>query len=676
MNTPNQPQGNDLVAQQTSENRLNFKTLMKGYLDELFSFRRPLKRILEVIAMSEAKKDEWQEGGAKPKEEKRQRPENFLVQFYDEISLGIDNVEEAIKMQKALKQFNLGLILVSKFSSNNERIINGYFHRHGIENYREILQIEEMQQKSGPLYSSIIKALQFFGKPAARSKFFGENKSNVHFQNFLNEVIKWHKGVNSPKNRQKIKLMLESALESFYNDVESNPNLKTFLSEITSQIADHKSNQDASKEQKRLNEYHKKAIENIFERRTPKFKEILHQLFCLKGLDARRSFELMRTEVGKELMEQLNIETDELYEEIAHKHLGEEWNEFTDNEEICDFLLNTSFGRKLAREQKIDFSRFQNAITEGINGVLEDLLDQLPEGVKTSSLDGLIAQMMENPNISIAGDYEEIILIGNERYLIKRVENKLFWQAINNVYNKETKSSALEQAKNAVKELKNNFLYRDTIEYFDLLAKVMQKMLIPPTNKLDMQKYRSAVQKCMEAYGDTEEGFNRDYSQNMPGISSEDCDFSKIDKSKPFDFNKLIELYAAGISDTRLVDIKKEIETQIIHPLMVELGIVINSRDKFKNSGNEKIKENYITEEDFDMAKQMKENLFILNQLNLQTESVGITEEKDEEEENTLTQEGKEFIDKNTNIGEAEIKTIDQKIAAKEAKKETKKAAN
>ncbi|MBN2096127.1 hypothetical protein JW752_01875 [Candidatus Peregrinibacteria bacterium] len=338
---------------------------------------------------------------------------------------------------------------------------------------------------------------------------------------------------------------------------------------------------------------------------------------------------------------------------------------------IADFLFNTPLGRKKARDAKVNFDSLKTEVEEKINSILEVLLHEFPEGKKATSLKELIEMMLRDEKITLAGDYERIIVLGNRIYEQTRERNQAIWEALEKCFS-APKEDALEQAKKALDGLKNNPDYREAIQWFDFLVAAMQGRL-NYQGKAMPKPFREALEQCRKAYGDREEGFNRDYSQNIPGVAPKDCDFSKFDT--PFDFEKLIELYVKGVSDSRLADIKREIETQILQPIMVELGILLDENAPYepvdKTTG-----QYYVSQEDFEMAQQMKKSLLTLFEFTTEVRKPKEEEKKEEEKTKNalLNEDGEKFVKNIRSRTGALLKQEAERERKRQEKEEERKA--
>ena len=98
---------------------------------------------------------------------------------------------------------------------------------------------------------------------------------------------------------------------------------------------------------------------------------------------------------------------------------------------------------------------------------------------------------------------------------------------------------------------------------------------------------------------------------------------------------------------------------------MVELGAVIGEKDNYEDDKDE-IHNNYVSQEDFDMAKQMKKSLFDLEQLKgdikIPTDEKKMEKEEGEEEKPDtaeLTEDIKRQVKKILSPVSAQIKIIE-----------------
>jgi len=339
---------------------------------------------------------------------------------------------------------------------------------------------------------------------------------------------------------------------------------------------------------------------------------------------------------------------------------------------MVDFMLNTSLGRKKARDESVSFSSLKTVMEEKINSILEVLLHEFPKGKEACSLKELVSLMVNDKDVTLAGGYERVIVLGNLVYEQTKASNQAIWSALKKNFS-APKEDVLEIAQGAIDELKDQPEYRETIQWFNFLVAVMQNRLVPPNNRHLTGRFADALAKCQQAFGHNGEGFNRDYSQHIPGVPPKDCDFSKFDT--PFDFDTLIGLYAKGVSDSRLIDLKREIETRILQPIMVELGILIDGNQAY-DPDRPAIGNYYISQEDYDMAKQMKTSLAELKNTAKEVKKAEMPEEeeKKEKKEYALNTDEKTIIQRIRNQTSAQIVQQEEK-ARKQAEKEAAREA-
>lgn len=303
-------------------------------------------------------------------------------------------------------------------------------------------------------------------------------------------------------------------------------------------------------------------------------------------------------------------------------------------EEVLEFLFNTALGRKLARETGVKKEALRAAANEKVSDLLRTLLVEFPEGSGASSFQGFLENVAIARNKNPMGDYEAILLEGNKAYEEhKNQTDPEFWVKLQTLLENSSSSQAAdEQVEEVLAELKQNNQYNAAIELYDLLAKVVQNRLEIKIRGKEGKELREAMQTCGTAYGDTGEGFKRDICVNIPGVSLTDCDFKTAEPE--FDFEKLMELYAEGVEDPRLIqDLREEVISQIIEPIMVELGIPIR-RDASFDENNTEIAKHYISQADFNMAKDLKKGLeALMNNPEVKLKERKEEEKKPEEEE-------------------------------------------
>ena len=118
-----------------------------------------------------------------------------------------------------------------------------------------------------------------------------------------------------------------------------------------------------------------------------------------------------------------------------------------------DFSSNKPLGRKKARDNRTNFDSFKKIVEEKIDSILEVLLHEFPKGKKANSLKELIEMMLKDEKVTLAGDYERIIMLGNRIYEQSKEPNRAIWEALEKVF-EENNTDALQQAKDAVEEKK------------------------------------------------------------------------------------------------------------------------------------------------------------------------------------------------------------------------------
>ncbi len=483
----------------------------------------------------------------------------------------------------------------------------------------------------------------------------------------------------------------EEAAEEMGKMIEQEMMLGDFLDKLATEIGSTYKAKKSEQAEAGSDEDFKRMrtmVEEAFERNAPELKKSLSRMYALKSLDTRRAFNLIRSAEGRTFVSQVGYDASTIFRKMANRYRAINKDSLEDrvktaiekntdgtpvsDEELCNRLMNTHLGHKVALTVGLDTNIFKQAI----GNIANEAIRKMMPGVDANSVDSfkkLIVHLMSNPEVNLAGKLGEILEKSNTTYANWKGKSASFWNSVNTLFgrHKEQRGHTHHKVKEIVMKLKGNPRYRTTIQLFDTLAHTIQGEFKSLQHKHPQYRnIETSMESCRRVYSMPDVGFGIRYSQNIPGVSPTACDFLTLKNKQQFDFDKLVALYAEGIADPALVDMEEEIKTQILEPLATLLGFAIDTdpRKNFATMPNS-VKKDYLNEDDFKLSSELKKALSLLDGQNLDVKEKKEEPKKEKHDETDILSDAEKEEDMR-DVKRARARVADLVKAEKRKEKE------
>ena len=592
--------------------------------------RALLKRVFTPLASDDTATSE-----ERPEKEARElEMQDFWKKFLNSL-MGQENSRKLTEDLKKLELLNAASSLVSLHAKSSRNEVSQFYTDKDIE-IQSLPNHELITVRSGEegsvLEQSFFEAIKRFpyyegvlGK-GALYEYIKNNKFTL--KDLVEQVYQLHGCREMPKRRKEMQGIILEVMDAFYEELQKRPELDALLREIT-RIAAATEKSKSGKDQEKLDE-DKKAVEHEFINRASESKIALERLYALKRLNPLRASRFIIRPENASLMQELGVNPRDLLRRFTDQYLDKFDNASYDlqahiqaqnipnaPEGRLAFLANEPIGKKICNVLEITFDELQNALEEAVDNTIAQLIT-VEHGTAVDSFDELVEKIAQDPDINPMGGYSEIAANTEAILAQQKQVNQGKWEFLSTAFEApENQRGGKETVVNKIyKRLLNNPLYNQVVANFDRFYRIIknQLRLTRPVKddtdevKQDYNDKVKAIKECQKAVGDKKEGFERDFLYTMPIKDKASIQFSTFDEDTDFSFKSVIEKYIEELPGLSLVDIQHEIENDMLRPILVELGIQITDDQDFTPNAPS----DYISKEDFDMAKQIGQALTTL----------------------------------------------------------------
>jgi len=666
----------------------------------------PIKAIIEKLR-NPASNDGNSFGAPSEDKEVGNYPfQKFWDKFCNQITEQYDG-KLALTQTRQLKMLNLAMFLSEIHASEKEQLINRFYAEFGISNYNLLQNSHLITDRIGKnvqgkmvgsvLERIVIDVLKHLPNSRTVIKYVGEHDVT------LEEIIKFTFDKNNcmtdKRARDDLNHRIIKMMAFFEEDIDKIPELKALLKEIEAKIIDYKktiyqTESEDNPEVKKAFEDNIKAIKTEFETRAPHAKSALEQLYRFKKLDGRQAFRLIQQAVdAKEytFFEAIGIDIDAIVKEyffteiqpkIQKSEENDQWPTDLDQKSLlpkendsmgwCKFLINTCLGKKVAQIINLDNSFFADTLTQSVNKQINKICPLL-QSTEASSFDDLIEKLAKATDIDVS-HYIALVMVSRNRYSALEQNNKQLWAKLNDITTTPPvqRGKLMDVVMRIARALKSTPNYSNVEGSFNRLAyAVLGHYNVTSSRKRQQNTQKTDkeyIDMCIDAMDRGDEGFNKDYLYNMPISDKDSINFNDFDRdgTRAFTFEHLMEIYAKHIPDSALIDIAYEIENDIFLPIIIESGINLSDESQYDGSND-----NYINENDFELAKKIGEALRGLKKAKLNR-----LPKDEKEEENPIANTAEEkyvLTDQDKKASRANVQNILSEIKEIKRKKEISK---